>query len=68
MWAHTVVNEFAGGVFPGISEITDDPSVAIIAARHLLVEGYIADATPGYDGTRTRATAGSGDPQRAGAA
>ena len=50
MWAHTLVNDFAGGVFPSVGEITDDPAEAVKAVKHLIVEGYIGDATPGYDG------------------
>ncbi len=55
MWAHTLVNDFSGGVFPGVSEIEEtlrrgDASLAKIALRHIVLEGYIGDATPGYDG------------------
>lgn len=50
MWAHTMVNEFAREVFPAVSEIVTSVDDAAIALRHIMVEGYIADATPGYDG------------------
>lgn len=50
LWAHTLVNEFAVGVFPGATEILTDKEKAAIAARHIFVEGYIGDATPGFDG------------------
>ena len=51
MWAHTLVNDFAGGVFPGVSARSPaTPLTAAIAVKHLIVEGYIGDATPGYDG------------------
>lgn len=57
IWGHTLVNEFARGTFPPWSEAIRDAAhgdtreLAIIA-RHLFTEGYITDATPGYDGTR----------------
>lgn len=54
MWAHTLVNEFAREVFPGVSEILTDANKAAIALRHITVEGYIGDATPGYDGNPDR--------------
>jgi hypothetical protein len=50
LWGHTFVNDFARGVFPGVSEILTDAERAAIAVRHIVVEGYIGDATPGYDG------------------
>lgn len=52
MWGHTFVNDFARGVFPGVSEILTSPEQAAIAVRHIAVEGYIGDATPGFDGNR----------------
>ena len=54
MWAHTMVNDFALGVFPGVSEILTDVDMAEIAVRHLISEGYVGDATPGYDGNSNR--------------
>ncbi|MBI5705363.1 MAG: zinc dependent phospholipase C family protein [Armatimonadetes bacterium] len=45
MWAHTFVNDWAGGVFPAISEVQDWP----IAVRHIVVESYVGDATPTTD-------------------
>ena len=58
--AHTLVNEFGQGVFPDVVDLTD-PQKAAIAARHILVEGYIGDATPGFDGNPDRTTLGNGD-------
>ena len=52
MWAHTMVNEFADGVFPGFLDVVTQQHDTENAVRHLLVEGYIADATPGFDGNR----------------
>lgn len=65
LWAHTLVNEFADGVFPGVfdmieevqnGEVDDDGERQLteIALRHIIVEGYIGDATPGYDGNDNR--------------
>ncbi len=46
MWAHTFVNDFAEGVFPGPLEIKDDPALLPHATRHIIVEGYIGQHTP----------------------
>ncbi len=54
MWAHTIVNDFAEGVFPSVGEIAEDPATAAIALKHIIVEGYIGDATPGFDGNPER--------------
>ncbi|MFN2502717.1 MAG: hypothetical protein ABR540_00490 [Acidimicrobiales bacterium] len=54
MWSHTLVNDFSGGVFPAVSEIFSDPAQAVIAVKHIIVEGYIGDATPGFDGNPDR--------------
>ncbi|HEU4514821.1 MAG TPA: hypothetical protein VFR87_17055 [Nocardioidaceae bacterium] len=61
MWAHTFVNDFAHGVFPGVGEIVNDVDKAEIALRHTIVEGYIGDATLGYDGNPDRTTLADGD-------
>ena len=61
MWAHTLVNEFARGVFPGVGEIVTSSSDAEIAIRHLIVEGYIGNATPGFDNNEDRTTLPDGD-------
>lgn len=42
MWAHSFVNDIAAGVFP---DITDVPNLDI-AARHIVVEGYVGKWTP----------------------
>ncbi|MDQ3067783.1 MAG: hypothetical protein M3R12_11645 [Actinomycetota bacterium] len=54
MWAHTFINDYALGVFPGVGEILSDVDDAEIALRHLIAEGYVGDATPGYDGNPDR--------------
>lgn len=61
MWAHTFVNDFAHGVFPGVGEIVSDVDKAEIALRHTIVEGYIGDATAGYDGNEDAQPAPGGD-------
>jgi hypothetical protein len=54
MWAHTLINDVAQGVFPSVPEILSDKEKAEIAIRHVIAEGYIGDATPGYDGNEER--------------
>ena len=54
MWAHTMVNDVSEGVFPSVGEILTDLDAAEIAIRHVIVEGYVGDATPGYDGNKER--------------
>ena len=54
MWAHTLVNDFAQGVFPEVGDIVTDAEAATVALRHIIVEGYIGDATPGFDGNDDR--------------
>jgi hypothetical protein len=50
MWAHTLVNDFAGGVFPEVADVLTNLKAAKIALRHLISEGgYIGSATPGWD-------------------
>lgn len=49
MWAHTLINQFSGGVFPEVKTILTNPSDLANAVRHVLTEGYVGDATPGYD-------------------
>lgn len=58
MWAHTLVNNIAGGVFPGVGEILTSADKAAIAIRHIIVEGYIGDATSGFDGNADRTAVG----------
>ena len=54
MWAHTLVNDLSQGVFPPVKEIPTDLEKAKIAFRHIIIEGYIGDATPGFDGNPDR--------------
>ena len=42
-------------------EILTSSQKAAIAIRHIIVEGYIGDATPGYDGNGDRGPAPGGD-------
>jgi hypothetical protein len=52
MWGHTLINDFSGGVFPPFVQIPTDLNKAAIAFKHIIVEAYIGDATPGWDGNR----------------
>ncbi len=54
VWGHTLINDFADGVFPAISEMAVDLSLSAIAIRHIVSEGIVNDATPGYDGGSDR--------------
>ena len=54
MWGHTLINGFAGAVFPDIgSSITDlargNATRLLVILRHIVSEGYVGDATPGWD-------------------
>jgi hypothetical protein len=52
MWAHTLINSFTGGTFPDVGpNLLTNPADLSNAVKHVLVEGYIADATAGYDGS-----------------
>ena len=42
IWGHTLVNEFAQGVFPSVTDVNE----AAIAVRHIVVEGYIDHRRP----------------------
>jgi len=46
IWAHTLVNGFAEGIFPGPTEIIEDPAKLPYATRHIIVESYIGEHTP----------------------
>ncbi|MCW5624529.1 MAG: LEPR-XLL domain-containing protein, partial [Burkholderiales bacterium] len=64
-WAHNLVNEFAEGVFPAVGDIveslTTEQRELANFLRHFLVEGYLGDATPGYDNNPDRTTLPDGD-------
>ncbi|MEA2661347.1 MAG: hypothetical protein QOH08_919, partial [Chloroflexota bacterium] len=56
MWGHTLINDFAKGLFPSLGEFTR-ASKAKIALRHIVAESYVGSATPGWDraqGTRRK--------------
>ena len=61
MWAHTLVNDLSNGVFPSLEEVEQRPERLAIALRHIILEGYIGDATPGYDGNPDRTALPDGD-------
>ncbi|MCP5056869.1 MAG: hypothetical protein GY937_09115 [bacterium] len=54
MWGHTMVNDFARGAFPGVADVLSRDDDAGIAIRHTIAEGYVGDATPGFDGNSDR--------------
>ena len=45
-WGHTLVNEYAKGVFPAVADVKSNDAKAAIAMRHIVVEGYIGIFTP----------------------
>ena len=65
MWGHTLINDFADGVFPAFKDLID-PNIANAkkaasnALRHVVAEGYVGAATPGWDRLSTRRTVCSG--------
>jgi hypothetical protein len=61
MWAHTLVNDFSRGVFPGPGQILTEVDEAEVALRHTILEGYMGDATPGFDGNPDRTQLPNGD-------
>lgn len=52
-WSHTLVNQFSEGVWPDLKMVIGYDQARANVIRHLLLEGYIADATPGFDGVKT---------------
>lgn len=58
VWGHTLMNDFANGVFPALSDIYGGSTIANSvktaskAYKHMIVEAYIQDAAPGWDGNR----------------
>lgn len=61
VWAHTLMNDFAEGVFPSIASLPTNARNFGNAVRHVLIEGYIGDATPGIDGNPDRTLLSDGD-------
>ena len=61
MWGHTLINDFSGGVFPAWADVLSSVSNASIAVKHLLAEGYVGNATPGFDENPARGPAPNGD-------
>lgn len=49
VWAHTFINEFAGGVFPDFTDLAHSD----ISVRHLVLEGYVDKHRPGYEDRQT---------------
>lgn len=61
VWAHTLINEMSGEVFPGVTEMLSDKSAREVALRHILLEGYIGAATTGMDTDPEETAAPFGD-------
>jgi hypothetical protein len=61
LWAHTMINELSGDIFPGVSEILTEKSKAEIAIRHILLEGYVGAATVGADKNPEESVLPNGD-------
>lgn len=45
VWAHTLVNDFAQGIFPAMADVVASTSARNIALRHIVTEGYIGKFT-----------------------
>src|SRR5262249_37934012 len=60
-WAHTLVNDLTEGVWPSFFKLPTDKRLFANAARHLLIEGYIGDATPRIDNDPDRTLLPDGD-------
>lgn len=61
MWAHTLINEYAEGVFPAVFEALSDTEKLEIALRHIIMEGYIGQANAGFDNNPDRTRLPDGD-------
>jgi hypothetical protein len=61
LWAHTMINELSGEIFPSVSEILTEKSKAEIAIRHILLEGYVGAATVGADKNPEESVLPNGD-------
>ena len=63
VWCHTLTNEFTGGPWPDFGDILNpsEPKYLASVIKHLLIEGYIGDATPGFDGNEDRTQLPTGD-------
>ncbi len=46
-WGHGFMNKYSGGVFPSLAEIGKDPATLAIAAKHVILEGYVDQFRPG---------------------
>ncbi len=63
VWCHTLTNEFTGGPWPDFGDILnfEEPKYLASVIKHLLIEGYVGDATPGFDGNEDRTQLPTGD-------
>ena len=60
-WPEFYNNDFARGVFPAVADVLTNVDDASIALRHIIIEGYVGDATAGFDGNPERGPAPGGD-------
>ncbi len=60
-FAHNLVNEFADGIYPSTTDVLNNTQDLANAVRHFIVEGYIGNATPGYDNDTLRSLLPDGD-------
>src|SRR5262249_18429595 len=61
LFAHTLVNDISGGMAPGFGDAFSDPRAFSTKIGHIMVEGYIEDATPGFDRLPDRELLTDGD-------
>jgi hypothetical protein len=60
-FSHALVNEFSEGVFPAVSDAAQNDRQLANAVRHMMVDAYIGDMTPGTDSDTLRTLLPDGD-------
>ena len=48
-WAHTLMNDYSGAVYPAIDDVIHSLPAAQMALRHLITEQYIGSTAPHFD-------------------
>jgi hypothetical protein len=62
-WAHTLMNDYSGAVYPAIPDVLSSLPAAQMALRHLITEEYIGSTAPHFDAPDGEDdTADCGDP------
>ena len=65
-WAHTLMNDYSGAVYPAIIDVLHSLPAAQMALRHLITEQYIGSTAPNFDSPNgEHDTAGCGSPDTA---